>query len=115
MTAEVPHWDFDRVVRETQAAWQNELSRIRIESKRPEVLTNFYTAMYHACLSPTVYLDVDGQYRGLDQNVHRAEGFTNHTTFSLWDTYRALHPLFNIIQRQRSADCVNSMLAHHDE
>lgn len=115
MRSEVPHWDFDRVVRETQEAWGKELSRIHIESKRPEVLTNFYTAMYHACLSPTVYQDVDGQYRGLDQNIHTAKGFTNHGTFSLWDTYRALHPLFNIIQRERSSDFVNSMLAHYDQ
>ena len=115
MQAEVPHWDFDRVVRGTQEAWRTELARIRIESKRPEVLTNFYTAMYHACLSPTVYMDVDGQYRGLDQNIHRAKGFTNYTTFSLWDTYRALHPLFNIIQRERSNDLINSMLAHYDQ
>src|SRR5690606_13661361 len=88
MVAELPHWDFDRVVGETQDAWRAELGRIRIESKRPEVLTNFYTAMYHACLAPTVYQDVDGQYRGLDQNIHTATGFTNYTTFSLWDTYR---------------------------
>ncbi|MCB9185067.1 MAG: glycoside hydrolase family 92 protein [Flavobacteriales bacterium] len=115
MAAELPHWDFDRVVRETQDAWRAELGRIRIESKRPEVLTNFYTAMYHACLAPTVYQDVDGQYRGLDQNIHTATGFTNYTTFSLWDTYRALHPLFNIIQRERSSDFVNSMLAHYDQ
>ena len=115
MQAEVPHWDFDRVVRETQDAWRKELNRIEVTSKRPEVLTNFYTAMYHACLSPTVYMDVDGQYRGLDQNIHKAEGFTNYTTFSLWDTYRALHPLFNIIQRDRSSDFINSMLAHYDQ
>lgn len=115
MQAEVAHWDFDRVVRETQDAWQQELSRIQITSSRPEVLTNFYTAMYHACLSPTVYMDVDRQYRGLDQNIHTAQDFTNYTTFSLWDTYRALHPLFNIIQRERSSDCVNSMLSHYDQ
>lgn len=115
MQAEVPHWDFDRVVREAQDAWRAELGRITITSKRPEVLTNFHTAMYHACLSPTVYMDVDGRYRGLDQNIHQAVGFTNHTTFSLWDTYRALHPLFNIIQRERSSDLINSMLAHYDQ
>lgn len=115
MKTEAPHWDFDRVVNETQNAWRTELERIRILSNRPEVITNFYTAMYHACLSPTVYQDVDGKYRGLDQNIHTAEGFTNHTTFSLWDTYRALHPLFNIIQRERSSDFVNSMLAHYDQ
>ena len=115
MRAETPHWDFDHVVKETQEAWRRELARIEITSKRPEVLTNFFTAMYHACLSPTVYMDIDGHYRGLDQNIHTAQGFTNYTTFSLWDTYRALHPLFNIIQRDRSADFVNSLLAHYDQ
>ncbi len=115
MKAEVPHWDFDRVVRDTQDAWRQELARITIASKRRDVLVNFHTAMYHACLSPTVYQDVDGQYRGLDQNIHNAHGFTNHTTFSLWDTYRALHPLFNLIQRERSSGLIHSMLAHHDQ
>jgi predicted alpha-1,2-mannosidase len=115
MHAEVPHWHFERGRLETQFAWQKEMERIRIASKRPEVLTNFYTAMYHACLSPTVYQDVDGKYRGLDQNIHTAANFTNYTTFSLWDTYRALHPLFNIIQRDRSSDFINSMLAHYDQ
>ncbi|MGV9012567.1 MAG: GH92 family glycosyl hydrolase [Flavobacteriales bacterium] len=115
MRAELPHWDFDRTVTEAQDAWRTELMRIDVKSTRPEVLTNFYTAMYHACLSPTVYMDVDGRYKGLDQNVHTATGFTNYTTFSLWDTYRALHPLFNIIQRERSGDFINSMLAHYDQ
>lgn len=113
--AEVPHWNFDRVVQEAQQQWREELERIAITSKDQAVLKNFYTAMYHACLSPTVYMDVDGRYRGLDQNIHLAEGFVNHGTFSLWDTYRALHPLFNIIQRERSSDFVQSMLAHYDQ
>ena len=78
-------------------------------------MTNFYTAMYHAFISPTVYMDTDGQYKGLDQNIHQAGGFTNYTTFSLWDTYRALHPLFNIIQPKRNHDMVESMLAHYDQ
>jgi predicted alpha-1,2-mannosidase len=66
-------------------------------------------------INPTIYMDVDGQYKGLDQNIHKADGFTNYTTFSLWDTYRALHPLFNIIQPQRNADMVKSMLVHFDQ
>ncbi|MRR21231.1 glycoside hydrolase family 92 protein, partial [bacterium] len=78
-------------------------------------MTSFYTSLYHAFLSPTVYMDADGSYRGLDQNIHRAEGFANYTTFSLWDTYRALHPLFTIIQQRRTSDMINSMLAHYDQ
>ena len=77
--------------------------------------TTFYTAMYHACLSPVLYEDVDGQYRGLDQNIHTSEGFTNYTIFSLWDTYRALHPLYNILHPERNNDMIKSMLAHHDQ
>ena len=78
-------------------------------------MVNFYTAMYHAFLSPTLYMDMDRKYKGLDQNIHIAEGFDNYTTFSLWDTYRALHPLFNIIQQKRNASMINSMLAHYDQ
>jgi predicted alpha-1,2-mannosidase len=66
-------------------------------------------------INPTMYMDADGQYKGIDQNIHKAEGFTNYTTFSLWDTYRALHPLFNIIEPQRNADMIQSMLAHYDQ
>jgi predicted alpha-1,2-mannosidase len=78
-------------------------------------MINFYTAMYHAFISPTVYMDNDGQYKGLDQNVHTARGSTNYTTFSLWDTYRALHPLLNIIQPARNRDMARSMMAHYDQ
>lgn len=115
LQAEIPHWDFERVKREGQAAWNRELGKIEVTALSEGDLVNFYTALYHTFLSPTVYMDVDGQYRGLDQNVHRANGFTNYTTFSLWDTYRALHPLFNIIQPKRDRDMVLSMLAHYDQ
>jgi len=70
--------------------------------------------MYHTNLSPILYEGVDGSYRGLDQNIHTSDGFTNYTIFSLWDTYRALHPLFNITQPERNNDMIKSMLAHHD-
>ncbi|MES2702874.1 MAG: GH92 family glycosyl hydrolase [Bacteroidota bacterium] len=107
-------WNFDAVKQNAQQLWQQELSRIEVTAE-PEVKQNFYTAMYHAFISPTEYMDVNGEYRGLDQNTHKADGFVNYTTFSLWDTYRALHPLFNIVQQRRNADMVNSMLAHYDQ
>lgn len=115
LKTEIPHWDFERVKNEGQALWNIELNKIQIEAIHPEDRINFYTSMYHACLSPTVYADVDGRYKGLDQNVHTATNFTNYTTFSLWDTYRALHPLYNIIQTKRNADMVTSMLAHYQQ
>lgn len=115
MEAEIPDWDFKRVKEETQSKWNNELSKIQIETQSEQTKETFYTALYHTMLSPIIYEDVDGQYRGLDQNIHTSDGFTNYTIFSLWDTYRALHPLFNIIQVKRNNDMIKSMLAHHDQ
>lgn len=108
---ETPHWNFEQYRAEAKVAWNKELSKIEIEANN-EIMENFYTAMYHAFMHPSIYQDVDAQYRGLDQNIHRAKGFTNYTIFSLWDTFRALHPLFTILQPKRTSDMVNSMLAH---
>lgn len=114
LRTEIPHWDFDKTKAEAQAAWNAELTKIAVEAPEAEK-QNFYTAMYHAFLGPTVYMDVDRKYKGLDQNIHTATNFTNYTTFSLWDTYRALHPFFNVVQPARNSDMVNSMLAHYDQ
>uniref|UniRef100_UPI0032172488 GH92 family glycosyl hydrolase n=1 Tax=uncultured Draconibacterium sp. TaxID=1573823 RepID=UPI0032172488 len=112
---EITHWDFEQTKQETQKKWNTELAKIAVETQTPEQKETFYTALYHTMLSPIVYEDVDGKYRGLDQNIYESDGFTNYTIFSLWDTYRALHPLFNIIQPDRSNDMVKSMLAHYDQ
>jgi predicted alpha-1,2-mannosidase len=114
MQAEIPGWDFEKVKNDAQELWNRELHKIEIKGSQAEK-ENFYTAMYHAFINPTVYMDADGRYKGLDQNIHTGKGFTNYTTFSLWDTYRALHPLFNIIQPKRNEDMVQSMLAHYDQ
>jgi predicted alpha-1,2-mannosidase len=111
---ETGNLSFDQVRAKTQEDWNKELNKIVIQGSETEK-TNFYTAMYHTFINPTVYMDVNGEYKGLDQNVHKAEGFTNYTTFSLWDTYRALHPFFNIIQPKRNNDMVKSMMAHYDQ
>ncbi len=112
MQAEVPGWNFQSVKKEGQLAWQKELSKIKIQTISDSDKVNFYTAMYHAFINPTIYMDIDGKYKGIDQKIHIAKGFTNYTTFSLWDTHRALHPLFTIIQPKRDNDMVQSMLAH---
>ena len=112
---EVPHWNFNKVKEETQQKWNQELSKIDVETIEESQKETFYTAMYHTMLSPILYEDVDGKYRGLDQNIHESKGFTNYTIFSLWDTYRALHPLFNVIQQERNNDMIKSMLAHQEE
>ncbi len=115
LRAETPHWDFNAYKKQGQDQWNKELNRINVNMLSNDDMVNFYTAMYHTFLGPTTYMDVNGQYKGLDQNVHVAKDFTNYTTFSLWDTYRALHPFFNIVQPKRNADMVSSMLAHYDQ
>ena len=112
LQAETPEWNFDQVVLESREKWNRELSKIAVETTNDDQKTVFYTAMYHSFLAPVEYMDADGRYRGLDQNIHQANGFTNYTIFSLWDTYRALHPLFNLIQPQRNSDMAQSMVEH---
>jgi predicted alpha-1,2-mannosidase len=114
LDSEIPAWDFGKIVRETKEKWNKELSKIKVEGTAEQKET-FYTSMYHAFLAPNVYEDVTKEYRGFDQNTHIAKGFTNYAVFSLWDTYRATHPLFTLIQADRDADMINSMLAHYDQ
>ena len=115
LKTEIPSWDFNKTRRETKEKWNTELSKIEVNTMTLDDKKTFYSALYHTNLSPILYEDVDGKYRGLDQNIHTSYGFTNYTIFSLWDTYRALHPLFNITQPDRNNDMIKSMLAHHDQ
>lgn len=114
LQAEIPHFDFERTKTEAKSRWQQELSKIEIAAGA-EKKTTFYTSLYHTFINPVEYMDVDGQYRGLDHNIHKTEGFVNYSIFSLWDTYRALHPLLTMIQPKRTSDMINSMLAHYDQ
>ena len=116
LDSEIPSadWDFERIVRQTREKWDRELSRIEIEGSQWDKET-FYTGMYHAFLAPNLYQDVTGEYRGLDSNMHQAKGFKNYAVFSMWDTFRATHPLFALIQSQRDSDMINSLLAHYDQ
>ncbi|HEY2799543.1 MAG TPA: GH92 family glycosyl hydrolase [Chthoniobacterales bacterium] len=114
LESEIAGWDFETLQEKTRARWDQELGRIEVEGSQEEKET-FYTSLYHAFLAPNLFEDVTGEYRGLDQNVHEAKGFTNYTVFSLWDTYRATHPLFALIQAPRDADMIKSMLAHYDQ
>jgi len=115
LKTELPHWDFYKVKNESQNLWNKELAKIDIDALTLKDKETFYTALYHSFLGPITYMDVDSAYKGLDQNIHYANGFTNYTIFSLWDTYRALHPLFNIVQQKRNADMVKSMMAHYNQ
>ncbi|MGM9759681.1 MAG: GH92 family glycosyl hydrolase [Parabacteroides sp.] len=114
LQAEAAGRSFDRLVQQASDSWNRELSVVEAEGNDDQ-LALLYTSLYHTMINPCVYMDVDGQYRGLDQNIHQAEGFTNYTVFSVWDTYRALHPLFNILHRQVSTDIARSMLKHAEQ
>jgi predicted alpha-1,2-mannosidase len=111
LEADIPDWDFSKVRRAAHDAWSRELSRITAETPDLDRKRTFYTALYHTLLAPTLYDDVDGQYRGMDGQLHRVPaGLHNYSTFSLWDTYRALHPLFTLAQTQRVPDLVNCLI-----
>jgi predicted alpha-1,2-mannosidase len=110
LETEAPRADFDGVRRAAATAWRGELSKIRIEGGTRKQQRTFYTALYHAFLAPTLFGDVDGSYRGLDGQVRRADGFRYHSTFSLWDTYRAAHPLYCLVQRPRTRDLARTLV-----
>ncbi len=114
LQSEIPHWNFDQVKANAKNRWEKELEKIQIQADRDKMVA-FYTSMYHAFINPITYNDVDGKYRGLDQNIYQADGFTNYTVFSLWDTYRALHPLFTVLQPKRANDMVISMIKHYQQ
>ncbi len=115
LAAELPDWDFARVQQEAVAAWNRELNKVQVSGGTAAQLTTFYTALYHTMIAPNLFMDVDGRYRGRDLQTHTARGFTNYTVFSLWDTFRAAHPLYTIIEQQRTRDFINTFLAQYDE
>jgi predicted alpha-1,2-mannosidase len=115
LQAEAKHWDFEKYKMDAEQSWNKQLSKIEVQDDDKNKLTVFYTALYHCMIHPNVYMDVDGNYRGRDNKIHKAEGFTYYTVFSLWDTFRALHPLFTIIEPQRTNDILNTFLFQYDQ
>ncbi|WP_310992970.1 GH92 family glycosyl hydrolase [Aequorivita marina] len=128
LEAEIGEKSFQQIKQEAQAAWENQLNKINVSTELTlneagglnnqesiDRKTIFYTALYHTMIAPNLYQDVDGRYRGMDLKIHQATDFTNYTVFSLWDTYRATHPLYTIIEQERTTDFINSLLAKHDE
>ena len=111
---EIPHWNFEKVKKEAENKWNQELSKIAITTDDLKKKRVFYTAMYHTMIAPNLYQDVNGEYRGTDKVVYKDTSFTNYTLFSLWDTYRAAHPLYTITHPERVSDMVKSMLKIFD-
>lgn len=115
LAAEAPADDFDKYLAVTRKNWNEQLSKVEIKSNDIDKKVKFYTALYHSMLAPTIYSDMDGAYYGPDKQVHQADGWTNYSTFSLWDTYRAAHPLYTYIEPQRVNDMVKSFLAFSEQ
>ena len=115
LDAEAPHNDFDQYLADAKADWNKQLQRIEVVGMNNDDKVNFYTALYHSMIAPTIYSDVDGKYYGPDKQVHQAEGWVNYSTFSLWDTFRAAHPLFTYTEPERVGDMVQSFIAFYEQ
>ena len=114
LEAEIPGWDFDQVRRQAREAWNRELGKITLDEATEKQKRIFYTAMYHAFIHPSLNMEVDGRYRSTNGKIYTARDFTNYTNFSLWDTWRALHPLQTIINRGRSLDFIRTFLERYE-
>ena len=110
LDAELSGWDFDVIAEAADAAWNEELSKVMVETSDDATRRVFYTALYHTMIAPSIFCDVDGSYYGADHQNHGPEGFVNYTTFSLWDTYRAAFPLMTLIHQEKMSDMMNTML-----
>lgn len=115
LKSEMPSWNLADYQNQTQNLWNDELGKIEIYTKSPKINTTFYTALYHAYLSPNLFSDVDGRYRGRDQQIHQSKSHQQYTVFSLWDTFRAAHPLYTITQEDRTIDFIRTFLAQYQE
>ncbi|MEM7085199.1 MAG: GH92 family glycosyl hydrolase [Bacteroidota bacterium] len=112
---EIGHRTFEQLKAEANDVWERQLEKIVVESTDEDTKVNFYSALYHTMIAPNLYQDVDGRYRGMDLEIHQTAHFDYYTVFSLWDTYRAAHPLYTIIEPERTNDFINTFLAKYDE
>jgi predicted alpha-1,2-mannosidase len=115
MQSEISHWDFNKTKTEAQNIWNTELGKISVKGGTDEQRTIFYTALYHTFLQPNIFNDADGRYRGRDFKIHKTDGNDYYTVFSLWDTYRAAHPLYNLVQPKRNLDFINTFLEQYKQ
>ena len=115
LVAEAPDMNFDGYRQRAAKVWNQELAKIEVKGGTSDDRVNFYTALYHSMIAPTIYSDVDGAYFGPDGQTHAGEGHTNYSTFSLWDTYRAAHPLFTYTQPDRANDMIKGFLKFYEQ
>ena len=112
---DIEDWDFNKLKNAATFQWNKELSKIEVKSSNKNYLKTFYTALYRSMLAPIVFSDINGEYKGADDKIHKAKDYTKYSIFSLWDTFRAEHPLFTIVQPERVNDLINSILSHYNE
>ena len=116
LEAEIPSWNFDSVRMAADSVWRHELSKIIAEDKDTNKLKIFYTALYHTLVVPNLFSDVDGRYRGMDMKIHKTDGkHEQYTVFSLWDTYRATHPLYTLIEQKRTTDFIRTFYNQYNQ
>lgn len=113
--SEAPHWDFEKYKTDASQKWDTQLAKIKVEEGSEEDQKCFYTALYHCFTTPNLWSDVDHRFRGMDNQIHTAEGYDRYSVFSLWDTFRSLHPLFTYVERQRTADFIKTFLDMYKE
>ena len=114
-SSEIKHWDFEKGKKEAETLWNKELSKIEVTSEDKDKLAIFYTALYHTMMQPNIAQDLDGKYRGRDNQIHVAEGFDYYTVFSLWDTFRGAHPLYTLIDKKRTSDYINTFIKQYEQ
>ncbi len=115
LDAEIGSKSFVQVKKEAESVWEKQLNKIVVETENKTHKVNFYTALYHTMLAPNLYQDVDGRYRGMDLEIHQTSKFDYYTVFSLWDTYRAAHPLYTLIEAERTTHFINTFLTKYSE
>lgn len=115
LQTEAPHWDFDQYRADARKVWEEALGKISIEGGKPEERSIFYTSLYHSLTVPNLYSDADGRYRGTDLRIHEIDGAPQYTVFSLWDTYRAAHPLYTLIEPQKDLEFIQSFLRMYEQ
>lgn len=113
--SEIKHWDFNKAKADAEQLWNKELSKIEVTSSDKDKLAIFYTALYHTMVQPNIAQDLDGKYRGRDNQIHTAKGFDYYSVFSLWDTFRAAHPLYTLIDKKRTSDFINTFLMQYEQ
>ena len=123
-SSEITHWDFEKTKKDAEALWNKELSKIdtseselakQITETNKDKLAIFYTALYHTMMQPNIAEDIDGKYRGRDNQIHIADTFDYYSVFSLWDTFRAAHPLYTLIDKKRTSDYINTFIAQYEQ